>query len=53
VTKLDGSGKGGVVLQLARTFALPIRYIGVGETQDDLLPFDSGSFISSLLPATE
>jgi len=50
VTKLDGSAKGGIVLQLARTFKLPIRYIGVGETADDLLPFDTDSFIRSLLP---
>jgi len=50
VTKLDGSGKGGVVLQLAHTFGLPIRYIGVGETLEDLMPFDAEDFVSSLLP---
>ncbi len=51
VTKLDGSGKGGIVLQLARRFGLPIRYVGVGESLEDLLPFDPEAFIESLLPA--
>jgi len=50
VTKLDGSGKGGIVLQLASKFALPIRYVGVGETLADLMPFDGNDFVSSLLP---
>jgi len=50
VTKLDGSGKGGIVLQLARKFTLPIRYVGVGETLEDLMPFNPDEFISSLLP---
>ncbi len=50
VTKLDGSAKGGIVLQLARTFGLPIRYIGVGEAKDDLLPFDVDAFVQTLLP---
>ena len=50
VTKLDGSAKGGIVLQLADKFHLPIRYIGVGETLEDLMPFDADGFVSSLLP---
>jgi fused signal recognition particle receptor len=50
VTKLDGSGKGGIVLQLVDTFGLPIRYIGVGETLEDLMPFDAGDFVKGLLP---
>ena len=50
VTKLDGSGKGGIVLQLADTFGLPIRYVGVGETLEDLMPFDAEDFVKSLLP---
>lgn len=50
VTKLDGSGKGGIVLQLAATFGLPIRYIGVGETLEDLMPFDAEDFVKGLLP---
>ncbi|MBL4775849.1 MAG: signal recognition particle-docking protein FtsY [Mariprofundus sp.] len=50
VSKLDGSGKGGIVLQLSHTFGLPIRYIGVGEALEDLMPFEAEAFVSSLLP---
>ncbi len=50
ITKLDGTAKGGVVLQLADRFGLPIRYVGVGETLEDLLPFDPERFVESLLP---
>lgn len=50
VTKLDGSGKGGIVLQLSHKFGLPIRYIGVGETLEDLMPFNGEGFVDSLLP---
>jgi len=50
VSKLDGSGKGGIVLQLSHTFGLPIRYVGVGEGLEDLMPFDAEAFVSSLLP---
>ncbi len=48
LTKLDGTAKGGVVIAIARELNLPIRYIGVGEKVDDLLPFDAESFIESL-----
>jgi fused signal recognition particle receptor len=48
LTKLDGTAKGGVVIAIARELGLPIRYIGVGEKADDLLPFDPESFIESL-----
>ncbi|MFQ5355692.1 MAG: signal recognition particle-docking protein FtsY, partial [Mariprofundaceae bacterium] len=50
VTKLDGSAKGGIVLQLADKFGLPIRYVGMGESMDDLLDFDSEAFVQGLLP---
>jgi len=53
VTKLDGTGKGGVVLQLCDKFKLPVRYIGVGETLEDLMPFDANAYIDSLLPQPE
>ncbi|MDQ6976232.1 MAG: signal recognition particle-docking protein FtsY [Mariprofundaceae bacterium] len=53
VTKLDGTAKGGIVLQLADTYRLPIRYIGVGETLEDLMPFDAEAFVESLLPARD
>ncbi|HXD84268.1 MAG TPA: signal recognition particle-docking protein FtsY [Rudaea sp.] len=52
VTKLDGTAKGGVVFALAREFGLPIRYVGLGETLDDLREFDPQSFVDALLPAT-
>ena len=48
LTKLDGTAKGGIVVAIARELNLPIRYIGVGEKPDDLLPFDSEAFIESL-----
>ncbi|ATX81230.1 signal recognition particle-docking protein FtsY [Mariprofundus ferrinatatus] len=50
VTKLDGSGKGGIVLQLSHKFGLPVRYVGVGEALEDLMQFNAEEFISSLLP---
>jgi fused signal recognition particle receptor len=48
LTKLDGTAKGGVIVAIARELGLPIRYIGVGEKVDDLLPFDPEKFIESL-----
>jgi fused signal recognition particle receptor len=48
LTKLDGTAKGGVVVAIARELNLPIRYVGVGEKVDDLLPFDPEKFIASL-----
>jgi len=48
LTKLDGTAKGGIVVAIARELNLPIRYIGVGEKVEDLLPFDAEKFIQSL-----
>jgi fused signal recognition particle receptor len=48
LTKLDGTAKGGVVVAISRELGLPIRYVGVGEQLDDLLPFDPETFVSSL-----
>ncbi|HET8547663.1 MAG TPA: signal recognition particle-docking protein FtsY, partial [Bryobacteraceae bacterium] len=48
LTKLDGTAKGGVVVAITRELALPIRYVGVGEKPDDLLPFDPESFVNSI-----
>ena len=48
LTKLDGTAKGGVVVAISRELNLPIRYVGVGEQIDDLLPFDPQAFVSSL-----
>ncbi|MGH8441688.1 MAG: signal recognition particle-docking protein FtsY [Nevskiaceae bacterium] len=49
LTKLDGTAKGGTLLALARKLGLPIRYIGVGEGADDLLPFDAATFAEALI----
>ncbi len=48
LTKLDGTAKGGVVLAIARELKLPIRYVGVGEQKEDLIPFDAQQFVASL-----
>jgi fused signal recognition particle receptor len=48
LAKLDGTAKGGIVVAIAHELNLPIRYVGVGEKADDLLPFDPEKFIESL-----
>jgi fused signal recognition particle receptor len=49
LTKLDGTAKGGIVFSLAQQMKIPIRYIGVGETAQDLRVFNSEEFIKALL----
>ena len=49
LTKLDGTAKGGIAIAIAREMSLPVRYAGVGEKMEDLLPFDSEVFVESLL----
>lgn len=49
VTKLDGTAKGGILAALASDRPVPIRYIGVGESIDDLRPFDARAFVDALL----
>jgi len=51
LAKLDGTAKGGVVIPIARELNLPIRYVGVGEKPDDLLPFEPERFVASLFEA--
>ncbi len=56
LTKLDGTAKGGVVLAIAENLKLPVRWVGVGEAADDLLPFNNEDFVNALLdfePANE
>ncbi len=48
LTKLDGTAKGGVVIGISDQFKIPVRYIGVGETMDDLLLFNKTEFVNSL-----
>ncbi len=50
VTKLDGTARGGVLFALAREFGIPIRFVGLGETLDDLREFDPEAFVDALLP---
>jgi fused signal recognition particle receptor len=49
LTKLDGSAKGGIVVAIAHELGLPVRYVGVGEKLEDILPFDPAAFVDSLL----
>jgi fused signal recognition particle receptor len=49
LTKLDGTAKGGIVLAIATELKLPVIYAGIGEKLEDIIPFDSASFIDSLL----
>lgn len=48
LTKLDGTAKGGIVFAIVNALKLPIRYIGVGESLDDLQPFDARTFVEAL-----
>src|SRR6266446_3617354 len=49
VTKLDGTAKGGVILSIMRQFDIPVKFVGVGEGADDLIPFDPNAYIDVLL----
>ena len=48
LTKLDGTAKGGVIVAIARELGVPIRFVGIGEQVNDMLPFDPEKFIESL-----
>jgi len=50
VTKLDGTAKGGVIFALAKEFGLPVRFVGLGESLEDLREFDAAAFVDGLLP---
>jgi fused signal recognition particle receptor len=49
LTKMDGTAKGGVILAIVRELKLPVLYVGVGETADDLLDFDPEAFARALV----
>ena len=49
LTKLDGTAKGGIVFAIADELGLPVKYVGVGEQQDDLMPFEPKAFAEALL----
>lgn len=48
LTKLDGTAKGGAVISIKQKLGLPVRYVGVGEGIDDLMPFDADAFVDAL-----
>ncbi|MBA2283476.1 MAG: signal recognition particle-docking protein FtsY [Acidimicrobiia bacterium] len=49
LTKLDGSAKGGIVLAIQHELGIPVKLVGLGETADDLVPFDPDEFVEALL----
>ena len=49
LTKLDGSAKGGIVVAIAKELQIPVKYIGVGEGIDDLMPFEPRAFVEALI----
>jgi len=51
LTKLDGTAKGGAIAAIAKARPIPVRYIGVGETVDDLRPFDAREFVEAVFTA--
>ena len=49
LTKLDGTAKGGIVVAVADALQIPVKYIGVGERMDDLMPFQAKEFVEALV----
>ena len=49
ITKLDGTAKGGIVFAVADTLKVPVKYVGVGEQADDLMPFIAKDFVDALI----
>jgi len=49
LTKLDGTAKGGIVFAIADELKLPVKFIGVGESVEDLMPFEPEVFVEALL----
>ena len=49
VTKLDGSAKGGILIAIADKLGVPVRFIGIGESADDMQPFSADEFVDALL----
>mgnify|MGYP000091365387 CR=1 FL=1 len=52
LTKLDGTARGGIVVRIVRELGLPVKLVGVGETLEDLQPFDPARFVDALVPET-
>lgn len=49
ITKLDGTAKAGIIIQLADAFKFPFYYLNIGESIEDLRPFNAEAFIENLL----
>jgi fused signal recognition particle receptor len=49
LTKLDGTAKGGIVVNVQRTLGVPVKLVGLGEGPDDLAPFDPAAFVDALI----
>ena len=49
MTKLDGGGRGGILLAIADRLRIPYRFIGIGEQAEDMAPFDADKFVAALL----
>ena len=49
LTKLDGTAKGGIVIAISDALQIPVKFIGVGEQADDLMPFEGMPFVEALL----
>jgi fused signal recognition particle receptor len=51
LTKLDGTAKGGIVVATVQALQIPVKYVGLGESEEDLVPFDADAFAASLIEA--
>ena len=49
MTKLDGSAKGGALVAIVRELGIPVRFIGLGETSEDLVPFNKKAYARSVV----
>ena len=49
LTKLDGTAKGGIVIAVSDALQIPVKFVGVGEKADDLMPFEARNFVEALI----
>ena len=53
VTKLDGSARGGILLTIAEKLGIPVRFIGIGESSEDMQPFRAADYVDALLAGNQ
>ncbi len=53
LTKLDGTAKGGIAVAIQSELGIPVKYVGIGETIDDLQKFNAGDFVNALFKRTD